>query len=181
MTIVKDPLLGAARVLLVFFIAVIGLFAAALAICAPLVAIFKARVIAEFVASGVKDAAAIYPALPFVLLLLAALVASGVYFLVLLKRIVASVGQGDPFAPVNATRLARMGWTLLASQVAAIPIGVAVVHVATLVADSKEDVVRVGHEFGFSGGGILLTLVLFILARVFRQGAKMREELEGTV
>lgn len=28
---------------------------------------------------------------------------------------------------------------------------------------------------------ILLTLVLFILARVFRQGTEMRAELEGTV
>jgi hypothetical protein len=38
-----------------------------------------------------------------------------------------------------------------------------------------------GSRFGFSLGGVLLALVLFILARVFRQGAKMREELEGTV
>ena len=36
-------------------------------------------------------------------------------------------------------------------------------------------------DFGFSGGGLLLMLVLFILARVFRRGAEMREELEGTV
>jgi galactitol-specific phosphotransferase system IIC component len=31
------------------------------------------------------------------------------------------------------------------------------------------------------GGSLLLPLVLFILARVFRHGAAMREELEGTV
>ena len=29
--------------------------------------------------------------------------------------------------------------------------------------------------------GILLVLILFILARVFRHGAAMREDLEGTV
>ena len=181
MTIVRDPLLAAMRGLLLFFIFVIGLFAAALALCAPLVAIFQDKVIAEFVSGGVKDAAAIYPALPFVLLGLAALVASGVYFLVLLKRIVASVGQGDPFVPVNATRLGRMGWTLLAAQVAAVPIGAAVVWIAGIVDDDKGANVHVGDDFGFSGGGILLTLVLFILARVFRRGAEMREELEGTV
>ena len=28
---------------------------------------------------------------------------------------------------------------------------------------------------------IVLALVLFILARVFREGARMRDELEGTV
>jgi hypothetical protein len=34
---------------------------------------------------------------------------------------------------------------------------------------------------GISFGGFLLALVLFILARVFRKGTEMREELEGTV
>lgn len=180
MNLVRDPLLAAMRVLLLFFIVVIGVFAAALAVCAPLVAIFKHRVVAEFAASGAKDAAALYPALPFVLLALAALVASGVYFLILLKRIAASVGEGDPFAPVDATRLARMGWTLLGAQIAAVPIGACVVWIAKIVSDKPDDV-HAGDDFGFSGGGILLTLVLFILARVFRHGAAMREELEGTV
>jgi hypothetical protein len=36
-------------------------------------------------------------------------------------------------------------------------------------------------DFGVSLGGLLLALTLFILARVFRQGAAMREDLEGTV
>ena len=181
MTLVKDPLLGAMRLLLVFFIAVIGFFAAALALCAPLVAIFKDRVVAEFAAGGIKDAAAVYPALPLVLLLLAALVASGVYFLILLKRIAASVGEGDPFVPVNASRLSRMGWIMLGAQVAAVPIGAAVVWIAKIIADRDGGAEQVGSDFGFSGSGILLTLVLFILARVFRRGAEMREELDGTV
>ncbi len=34
---------------------------------------------------------------------------------------------------------------------------------------------------GISGNGLLLMLILFILARVFRKGAEMRAELEGTV
>jgi len=34
---------------------------------------------------------------------------------------------------------------------------------------------------GLDGGSILLILILFILARVFREGARMRDELEGTV
>jgi hypothetical protein len=44
---------------------------------------------------------------------------------------------------------------------------------------------KVGADFttnaDFGGGGLLLTLVLFILARVFRKGAEMRADLEGTV
>lgn len=33
----------------------------------------------------------------------------------------------------------------------------------------------------FDLGGIILAITLFILARVFRQGAAMRNDLEGTV
>ena len=36
-------------------------------------------------------------------------------------------------------------------------------------------------DIEFSLTGVLLALVLFILARVFRHGAAMREDLEGTV
>ena len=180
MTLVKDPLLAAARIVLIFFIAVLGLAAAAVAIAAPTIVVFQDRVVAAFAAEGVTDAARIFPALPIVMLAIAALLALGVYFLVLLRRIVNSVGEGDPFVPVNAERLERMGWTVLAGQVLSIPIGRAVVWIATIVADNDEHV-HVGDDFGFDAGGLLLMLVLFILARVFRRGADMREELEGTV
>ena len=40
---------------------------------------------------------------------------------------------------------------------------------------------RAHIEVGVSFSGILMALVLFILARVFREGARMREDLEGTV
>ena len=179
MNLVKDPLLSAAKVLLTFFIAVLGLTALAFTLAAPATLLFKARVLQAFADEGVKGAEAIYPSLPLVVLGLAALLALGVYFLVLLKRIVASVGEGDPFAPVNAVRLSHMGWATLAGQVASIPIGAATIWVARIVADN--DPVELRDDFGFSGSTLLLTLVLFILARVFRRGAQMREELEGTV
>src|SRR5688572_21526335 len=111
MTLIKDPLLTAARILLVFFIAVLGFCAAVIAIAAPTLTVFQDRVVAAFVAEGVADAGRIFPALPVVMLGCAALLALGIYFLVLLRRIVKSVGEGDPFAPVNASRLSRMGWT----------------------------------------------------------------------
>jgi len=178
MTLVKDPLLAAARLILYFFVAALGIAAAALTIAAPLLFVFRERAVATFTAEGVTDAARIFPALPLVMLAIAGLLALGVYFLLLLRRIVNSVGDGDPFIPENATRLARMGWTSIAGQLASIPIGAAVVWIARIVDDNAK--VRV-DEFGFSGNGILLVLILFILARVFRRGAEMREELEGTV
>ena len=178
MTLVKDPLLAAARILLIFFIAVLGFAAAAVAIAAPTIVVFHDRVVAAFVAEGATDAARMFPALPILMLAIAALLALGVYFLVLLRRIVNSVGEGDPFIPANATRLSHMGWIALIGQIVSIPLGAAVVWIARIVEDDPK--VRV-DEFGFSGSGILLVLILFILARVFRRGAEMREELEGTV
>jgi len=180
MNLVKDPLLGAANAVLVLFIAVLGLAAAVFVAAAPLVLIFKGEIVPELVKEGAEKAALLFPGVSLMLLALALLLAMGVYFLVLLRRIVRSVGNGDPFVPVNAVRLSRMGWTTLIAQFVAIPIGFAVVRLATLVADA-DDRVDVGDDFGISGTGLLLALVLFILARVFRTGTAMREELEGTV
>ena len=88
--------------------------------------------------------------------------------------VIESVGAGDPFAPVNATRLARMGWLMIGVQLSSVPIGALAMWIGERVKD-------VDFEFGISGQGIMLALVLFILARVFRHGAAMRDELEGTV
>ena len=78
-----------------------------------------------------------------------------------LAQIIATVGDGDPFIRVNADRLTHMAWLSVAVQVLGI----------------------VAFEFNseFTFTGLALALVLFILARVFREGARMREELEGTV
>ena len=139
MTLIKDPLLAAARIVLVFFIAVLGFAAAAITLGAPTVLIFQDRIVAAFAAEGVTNAARIFPALPIVMLAIAALLAFGVYFLVLLRRIVNSVGEGDPFVPINASRLSRMGWAVLAGQVLSIPVGRAVLWIATSVADNRGD------------------------------------------
>jgi len=180
MTLVKDPLLAAANVLLVALIAMSGIAAAALAIGGPVAWFMRGRIVAEFVANGAADAARIFPGLSILMLAVAALLALAVYFLVLLRRIVRSVGDGDPFVPDNAARLSRMGWAVLAGELLSIPVGRSVVWIATIVADDKKDV-HVGDDFGLSVTGVLLILVLFILARVFKRGAEMREELEGTV
>jgi hypothetical protein len=109
----------------------------------------------------------------------ATLVAAGIIYLSLrfvleLGRIVATVGEGDPFDPVNADRLTRMGWTALAIQVLGLILGALLLVMASHFKDLGEDV-------DFSIGALVMALVLFILARVFRHGAAMREDLAGTV
>src|SRR3546814_7886558 len=48
----------------------------------------------------------------------AGLLALAVWFMLLLLRIIASVGEGEPFTLENSKRLARMGWIALAGQLA---------------------------------------------------------------
>ncbi len=174
----KDPLLTIARIVLMFFIVILGIAAAALVIALPVMLFNQSALLAELAADGKDAVPGLIPAAAFVLIAAAGLMALGVYFLLLLRRIVNSVGEGDPFIPQNADRLSRMAWVAIFGQAAAVPVGIAVIWIAGIAADSDE---HVHADFGFSGTGVLLVLILFILARVFRKGTEMREELEGTV
>lgn len=105
------------------------------------------------------------------------MVVLGFFLLRHLRRVVDSVAHGDPFVPVNADRLNHMAWLVLAIQLLAVPM--------TLLAfwfDAAPFKPNVHHgSEGISIGALLLALVLFILARVFRIGTQMSEELKATV
>jgi len=87
-----------------------------------------------------------------------------------LARIVATVRQGDPFTLANAARLSRMGWMAM---------GVLAINAAQTLMSMY--LPSNGLDTHMSLTGLAVGLVLFILARVFRHGAAMREDLEGTV
>jgi hypothetical protein len=94
-----------------------------------------------------------------------------------LKRLLAmveTVRSGDAFVAANAARLHAIAWALLALQVMSIVIGAIGKAVSTL-----EHPVHLNA--GFSINGWLAVLLTFVLARVFAEGAAMREDLEGTV
>ena len=102
-----------------------------------------------------------------------------------LRRIIGTVGEGDPFQPENATRLSQMGWLMLGTQLAIIPAGFIAIQL-TRYADAIEKTGVENFHFSMGNGdldmtALLLVVILFILARVFRHGAAMREDLEGTV
>jgi hypothetical protein len=170
-----DRLLFITRLVLTFLI---WFTAAAAVVCSLLipVVIFKhGAVVRDLAESGIRAGA-----LPWMVLLLAlgiAMAILGFFFFRLLRRIVDSVGDGDPFIPVNADRLQSMGWLSLALQ--------AVIMVATPLMiwfDALPQKPNVHHgDSGFSIGALVTALLLFVLARVFRVGSKMRDDLEGTV
>lgn len=175
----RDPLLLAAQVLLWFFIGALSFALFFVTLGIPIAAIFQERILIEATAEGIKAGPELVGAVIGLLVAVAAFLGFAVYFLVLLLRIVRSVKDGDPFVAANAERLSRMGWIALAGQLAMLPVAGLVLWIEEVAGDASK--ISSDSDVGVSGEGILLVLILFILARVFRKGAEMRDELEGTV
>ena len=96
---------------------------------------------------------------------------------IVLKRLLAiveTVREGDPFVAANADRLQTIAWALLTLQLLSIVIGAIGEAVSTPAHP-------VNLDAGFSINGWLAVLLTFLLARVFAEGTRMREDLEGTV
>jgi Protein of unknown function (DUF2975) len=94
-----------------------------------------------------------------------------------LTRLLAMVGTvraGDPFVAANAMRLRAIAWALLALQL----LGLVVAAIAEAISTPAHPV---DLDAGFSINGWLAVLLTFVLARVFAEGALMRDDLEGTV
>jgi hypothetical protein len=91
-----------------------------------------------------------------------------------LLAIVETVRTGDPFVAANAHRLQGIAWALLALNLLSIVIGA----IAKIVSTPEHPL----HlNAGVSIYGWLAVLLTFLLARVFAEGAVMREDLEGMV
>jgi hypothetical protein len=91
-----------------------------------------------------------------------------------LLQIVESVRAGDPFILDNAARLQAIAWWLLVAELLHIVVG-ALARLASTPAQ------RIDIDWTFSFTPWIAVLLLFVLARVFAHGARMREDLEGTV
>ena len=91
-----------------------------------------------------------------------------------LLRMVETVRSGDPFVAANAYRLQTIAWMLLLLQLLSMVIGGIGDAIRT-----KEFPLHL--DAGFSLSGWLAVILTFVLARVFAEGALMREDLEGTV
>ncbi|HMG47766.1 MAG TPA: DUF2975 domain-containing protein [Allosphingosinicella sp.] len=96
---------------------------------------------------------------------------------VVLKRLLAmveTVRAGDPFVAANAQRLQTIAWVLVAQQL----LSIVIFAIAKAISTPAHPVVL---DAGFSVNGWLAVILTFVLARVFAEGAQMREDLEGTV
>lgn len=172
----KDPLLATARVAIVILKVLFAFAAAATAVAIPVILFNRSKVEEHLLPAAASNAVPVMIAIVTMLLFATAAFVLVFHFNQLLGRIIATVGEGDPFIPVNAERLSRMGWVTLIIQGIGIPMGVLVGFLARQFPEGA-----VKFESVFSINGLVLAIVLFILARVFRQGTEMRAELEGTV
>ena len=118
---------------------------------------------------------------PLLLLGLRAISALGLvavpFNLAVLTRLIAivrTVRVGDPFIAANAYRLQAIAWFLLVQQLLSVVIGVIGKAVSTPAHPLHLDA-------GFSPAGWLAVIMTFVLARVFVEGALMREDLRGTI
>ena len=145
-----------------------------------ILALLTATVVAEewtFTALGIGPSSGI----PQVIMGLRAIAALGLVAIplnhVILTRLVAmveTVRRGDPFLDSNARRLRVIAWALLAIQIISIVIG----GIGKAISTPQHPL----HlDAGFSVAGWLAVLLTFVLARVFEEGAAMRDDLEGTI
>jgi hypothetical protein len=91
-----------------------------------------------------------------------------------LQTIVDTVRDGDPFIADNARRLTAIARCVLAGQLLRLVIMLIAAAVST-----QAQPVDMGDGFSFTPW--LAVLLLFVLAGVFTQGARMRADLAGTV
>jgi hypothetical protein len=177
-----DPLLGGAKLIVVLAQILIVLMIVGIGIgIGVLVTVGREEVLSRIAAAGAPSAAFAMLILSFAQVV--ALLMLAHQFFRQLGGIIDTVGAGEPFAIENAGRLSRMGWISVAAHALGLVLaGMAAWFHPYLVKLSDGDPdARFDFGFGLDGGAILLTLILFILARVFREGARMRDELEGTV
>ena len=95
----------------------------------------------------------------------------------ILKRLLAmveTVRARDPFVAANAERLHAIAWAMVGLQLLSLVIGGIAKSVSTPAHPLHLDA-------GFSVSGWLAVLLTFLLARVFAEGALMRQDLQGTV
>jgi hypothetical protein len=86
----------------------------------------------------------------------------------LLRAIVDSARSGDPFVPGNAARLRRIGWLVLMGDF--------------LVTSSRSIALHHGITFPpIELSSLVMVLLIFVLARIFEAGARMRTEIQETI
>jgi len=118
------------------------------------------------------DPSWLVPALRLWMVLALPMIAAVHILLSRLLEMVETVRTGDPFVPENATRLKTIAWCALVNELLRLAYGV---MAATLNAAGSN------IDWKFDAYGWLGVVLVFVLARVFEEGTRMRQDLESMI
>lgn len=121
---------------------------------------------------GRVDGAMLMPVLRAWMLLTVPVIAIVHRLLSRLLDMVETVRAGDPFVPENAVRMKTIAWCVLGTQLYDLLCGV--MSAAMNAAGSRID-------WSFSLTGWVAVVLLFVLARVFEEGTRIRADLEAMI
>ncbi len=95
----------------------------------------------------------------------------------LVRRLLRSVRDGDPFTDANVRRLRAVGFLLVVGA----PVATLAMHACDQWLASTSTAGELGDSFALPGAGPMAGLGVFVLAEVFAHGARLRADVEGTV
>jgi hypothetical protein len=172
-----EKVLGASRMLL-RVLRVLNLIAGVMLIVAMPVSFVFEPAFHKFFATRPPhiDAGWMMPTLRLWLVLGVGMVAASHVMFTRLLEITATVRAGDPFVADNARRLKTIAWCMLALQLLHLSFGV----MASIVNAAGSSI-----QFNFSPTGTLIgwaaVMLMFVLAKVFEEGARIRTDLETMI
>ena len=147
----------------------IALLAAIIGICASLAAPERFAEIGRKVNDAPLDSAEAAPLLYALIALASAWLA---FLLTKLRAILGTIKDGQPFSAANVGRLRAIAWVLLG--------GVATQLVLVLALSPRFQILG-GRGDAVDFSGLFSALFALVLAEVFREGVRLREDAEGTI
>ena len=161
---------GLLSTLIVLNILFAGIFAIGLAVTVG----FEPQILAGLADDGLPGPPAmVLEALRWVAVLALATCLPAHILLTRLRAMTADIAIGRPFTELGGLRLRVIAWALLAIQIIDLAFG--------YVGMRYDEATGGAISWSFGLTGWLAVLLLFVLARVFEQGAAMQGELEATV
>jgi hypothetical protein len=98
-----------------------------------------------------------------------------------LRRIFSTLTAGDPFVPENANHLRAIAAGIAVYQLLSYASHGVIALVFTLSGNPVESGARVAPEFSLNLGAWFAVLAFLVLAEVFREGARLRDEQKFTI
>lgn len=98
-----------------------------------------------------------------------------------LRRIFRTLNEGDPFVPENANHLRAIAFGIMVYQGLSYASHGVIALIFTLAGNSVESGGRVFGEFSLNLGAWFAVAAFFVLAEVFGEGTRLRDEQKFTI